>query len=221
MLDSSNNSLSLGPSATGSIQAGHSSYIYNGSSSSSSPSGIPPPQAFMPSLKILKRPSSATGNKGSTSPNSEAAAAAAAKTMRDREKAYKEARTRIFGEEKAAASSAATSSAENSESEAAIKRPASAARGQMNSNKATSATTLVREPVNPPSATAQSAGGNKTAKDLQREKGFNTARRSKPKKALSAAATEFKPVARSSHSPSPAPAPASKDLDDKMQELKV
>lgn len=178
----------------------------------------------MPSLKILKRPSSTIGNKsGSTSPNSEAAQAAAAKTMRDREKAYKEARTRIFGEDKVAT---ATSSAENSESEVAIKRPGSAAaRGNLNTNssKPANSTTLVREPVNPPSATAQSAGGNKTAKDLQREKGFNTARRSKPKKALSAAAMEFKPVARNAPSalPASATAAAPESLDDKLQELRV
>jgi len=177
----------------------------------------------MPSLKILKRPSSATGNKsGSTSPNSEAAQVAAAKNMRDREKAYKEARSRIFGEEKAAAALSAASSAENSESEVPIKRPGSAARGNANSsNKASSATTLVREPVNPPSATAQSAGGNKTAKDLQREKGFNTARRSKPKKALSAAAMEFKPVTRNTPAPSPAPAAVPETLSDQLQGLKV
>ncbi|CAD6582508.1 MAG: hypothetical protein CYPHOPRED_002050 [Cyphobasidiales sp. Tagirdzhanova-0007] len=174
--------------------------LYSYAASTSTPA-LPPPQAYLPSLQILKRPNS--GASGSTSASALSAAneaARQAKTLQDRERAYREARVRIFGEEKLAAAAAASSamalaaaasSAENSESE--LPRPSRKAVGKTpentDSGASTPSTSIIREPIHPPAATSP-----KTAKDQQREKGFNTPRRSKPKKALSASAQEFKPL---------------------------
>lgn len=139
-------------------------------------SSIPPPQAYTPSLKILKRPtsgSSSPSSSGQSTPRTEK------QSMQDRERAYREARTRIFGE----------ASAENSDNEdqkkKTVSQPATTARKQQTGKKDRSqsqtpglgpVTTIIREPINPPSKGSV--------------KGFNTKRRQKP---LSAAALEFKP----------------------------
>ena len=103
-----NTSLSFGLQTTTTAAAGgrgpgntnaRSNYAYDASSASPA---LPPPQAYMPSLKILKRPTSAAANKASSATAS-SAAAAQAKSLKDREKAYQEARRKIFGESEMAA----------------------------------------------------------------------------------------------------------------------
>jgi len=96
-----NTSLSFGPQTT-STGAGNarSNHAYAYDASGPSPA-MPPPQAYMPSLKILKRPTSAAANRASSSAAS--SAAAQAKSLKDREKAYQEARRKIFGESEMAA----------------------------------------------------------------------------------------------------------------------
>ena len=133
---------------------------------------------------------------------------------------------RIFGEEKLAAAAAASSamalaaaasSAENSESE--LPRPSRKAVGKTpentDSGASTPSTSIIREPIHPPAATSP-----KTAKDQQREKGFNTPRRSKPKKALSASAQEFKPLFLKASEIAPSSREASPLLDG-MRQLSV
>ena len=57
----------------------------------------------MPSLKILKRPTSGSTSPSATAEDKAAKAALQAKNLKDREKAYLEARKKIFGSEEASA----------------------------------------------------------------------------------------------------------------------
>ena len=61
----------------------------------------------MPSLKILKRPTSGSTSPNATAEDKAAKAALQAKTLKDREKAYLEARKKIFGNEEGSSSAAA------------------------------------------------------------------------------------------------------------------
>lgn len=99
----SNNSLSFGPPNTHSNHlgpgGGNSNYNNNNinpySYAASSSTSIPPPAAaFAPSLKILKRPNK---NDSAASALNSQAAKDQKKSLKDREKAYNEARNRIFG----------------------------------------------------------------------------------------------------------------------------
>lgn len=137
-------------------------------------------------------------------------AAAAKKSLQDREKAYREARAKIFGQQQAqqaadlsATSDAASSrdvtphstgmtaspqpsSADVSESEGPSGAVRQARKDRVGGRKKVvqdpECATILREPANPPSM---------SGKELP--KGFNTARRRPPKKVLSPAAREFTP----------------------------
>lgn len=89
-------------------------YAYDSSSSTSSPA---PPAAFVPSLKILKRP---TSNPGSSNSNSQAARDLQKKSLKDRERAYHEARNRIFGANSDSAPPSATPSGASSPKASAL-----------------------------------------------------------------------------------------------------
>lgn len=204
-----NSSLSFVPSTNASSNASTPASVYSYQSTSST--NMPPPQAFMPSLKILKRPSG-TGS-GSTSPSSSIngdASKNAKQTLQDRERAYRVARSRIFGaeeKESTAASPPASvppsvpASTENSESE---ENPPARRTREMSSlglrkKSVTTGSTLLREPINPP--TAQKGKSNK---------GFTRTRRSKTP--LSPAAQVFTPSFLKSDD---------KSLDSQMQRLEV
>jgi len=198
-----NSSLSFVPSTTASTSTPTPASVYPYQSSSST--NMPPPQAFMPSLKILKRPSATAGGSASGSSSANGDAGKNAKqTLQDRERAYREARSRIFGpldkgspgatlspSVTRSASPSVPASTENSESE----EGGSGRRGKDTSanpsgisqrkkrNEAASGgptSTLLREPINPP-----------TAQKGNSSKGFTRTRRSKTP--LSPAAQEFTP----------------------------
>lgn len=231
--------------------ANHNPYAYGSSSSTSSPA---PPAAFVPSLKILKRPSNNAGSANSAS--SQAARDQQKKTLKDRERAYNEARNRIFG---ASSGSAPTSAAPSGASSLVAKAvsptiaavsPSTSAQGQdlsaslenldldnqskkdapgktagkdasrsgspapgkldrtsnpgrqrvsrvggtaspspsasATSRPSTPSSTIIREPVNPPS----SADKNSSAKVHMQARGFST---TKKPKILSPAAAAFVP----------------------------
>lgn len=235
LLDS-NNSLSIGPSAVHSGQSGalYNPYAYDSSSSTSSPA---PPAAFVPSLKILKRPTDSTGS--SSAANSQAARELQKKSLKDRERAYHEARNRIFGAGAASSSASTPISGTSSPTSGALspKTPAmdtsfepqnlassvdkltldgekegvpvsvgmprgDSSRGKQrtpgrgvstptgstptSSRPSTPSTTIIREPVNPPS----SADKNSSATAQMHARGFS---KTKKKKILSPAAAAFVP----------------------------
>lgn len=139
----------------------------------------------MPSLKILKRPSSAASG-GSSSATSVSNGKTEKQTLQDRERAYREARSRIFGSQEQpqeSPSSSVPASTENSENEEGQTRrnkkggSSSSSSARKKKSESTTTSTIVREPINPPSA--------------QKEKGFTRTRRSKTP--LSPSAQEFTP----------------------------
>jgi hypothetical protein len=242
----SNNSLSLGPSAVHAGSSGtlYNPYAYEANSSTSMP---PPPAAFVPSLKILKRP---TNNPGSSNSNSQAARDLQKKSLKDRERAYHEARNRIFGANSESAPASATASGASSPKASALSPSVSAmdatnmtqqlassidalslekekqkestpevsvAEGSLplgavnrssnpgkqrlssrgggtslsstpvNSRPSTPSSTIIREPVNPPS----SAEKNSSATVQMQARGFS---KTKKKVILSPVAAAFVPV---------------------------
>lgn len=238
---------------SGQAGANHNPYAYGSSSSTSSPA---PPAAFVPSLKILKRPSNNAGSAHSAS--SQAARDQQKKTLKDRERAYNEARNRIFGASSGSAPTSVTPSGASSPVAKAVSptlaavSPSTSAQGQdlaaslenldldldknskkdtasktagkdasrsgspapgkldrtsnpgrqrtnraggtaspsqstpVSSRPSTPSSTIIREPVNPPS----SADKNSSAKVHMQARGFST---TKKPKVLSPAATAFVP----------------------------
>ncbi|KAK9896531.1 hypothetical protein P389DRAFT_196622 [Cystobasidium minutum MCA 4210] len=250
-----NNSLSFGPSP---VLSGHQGsnqnpYAYGSSSSTSSPA---PAAAFVPSLKILKRPSNASAANAAAN---QAARDQQKKTLKDRERAYNEARNRIFGSSssstpnsapqsgasspvgKATSPTASTSQtpAEVTDLSASIdsldlegkkragsntSRSGTPALGSSNRNSnpgkprisrgagaaspsqstpnssrpSTPSSTIIREPVNPPS----SAEKNSSAKVHLQARGFSSTRKAK---SLSPSAAAFVPGSfKASSTPKPA-----------------
>lgn len=117
----------------------------------------------MPSLKILKRPTSGSTSPNATAEDKAAKAALQAKTLKDRERAYLEARKKIFGNEEGASSAAAN---------AALLPPGSPKAGSAEVSENDDGTTSVplRQQSTKRSAERQPAKGSQIQQNKQNNK---------------------------------------------------
>ncbi|KAK7444491.1 hypothetical protein VKT23_015172 [Stygiomarasmius scandens] len=128
-------------------------------SSSSRSGAAPPPAAFQPTMKILKRPqpnSNPNSSPGTPSPMGGMSASASTESFQEREARYQAARNRIFGE--GASSPNSNASSTTSLPTSSISRED---RLRASSTKSPPATVVTRNPRGPENLSGESSGSNR------------------------------------------------------------